>query len=458
MSRVLLIQPDESSSLVGFTRIARPEPLALEILAASLEGHEVQIADLRVDEDLGRFLQEFEPQVVGVTGYTINVPRMLAICKEVKAHDPQAVMVVGGHHASLSPEDFDVPEVDFIVIGEGEQTFQELVGTLEDGQDVTHINGIIHRKDGVQVATPPRELIANLDDTPLPKRELVDRYRSNYFFQFWSSPALIETARGCPHKCTFCSVWKFYQGKCRFKSAERVFAEVERAEEEVVCFTDDNFLQDTRRAERIHDLIQGAGLKFRYWLQARSDSIAHKPDLIEKWADIGLSTILIGFEKFREEEMADLNKRNTVATNEEASRILRANGIDIWGAFLVDPLWERADFDALIEYVRKLHISFLQFTVLTPLPGTELFQEKLGALTTRNYEMFDFLHSVLPTKLPLPEFYENMARLYANTTMSFAELKEKLRSGEIPHSSLRRIKGVLAELTNKEAYLRTLEP
>jgi radical SAM superfamily enzyme YgiQ (UPF0313 family) len=444
--------------MVGFTRIARPEPLALEILASCLEGHDVRIADLRAGEDLGHVLQEFEPQVVGVTGYTIHAPRMLTICQEVKAHNSLITTVAGGHHASLSPEDFDVPDVDYIVIGEGERTFQELVDALETGQDVTQIDGIVHRQHGAQVATPPRELIADLDDTPLPRRELVDRYRSDYFFQFWSSPALIETARGCPYKCTFCSVWKFYQGKCRFKSAERVVAEVERVNEEVVCFTDDNFLQDMRRAEKIESLIRETGLKFRYWLQARSDSIVRRPDLIEKWADIGLSTILIGFEKFREEEMTDLNKRNTVATNEEASRILRANGIDIWGAFIVDPLWERADFDALIEYVRKLHISFPQFTVLTPLPGTQLFQEKLHTLTTHDYELFDFLHSVLPTKLPLPEFYENMARLYSNTAMTVEELKRKLRSGDIPHSSLRRIKGVLSELTCKESYLHTLEP
>jgi radical SAM superfamily enzyme YgiQ (UPF0313 family) len=182
-----------------------------------------------------------------------------------------------------------------------------------------------------------------------------------------------------------------------------------------------------------------------------------RPDLIERWAEIGLSTVLVGFEKFRDDELADLRKRSSVKTNEEAARILRANGVDIWGAFIVDPTWSKSDFDALIDYVRRLKISFPQFSVLTPLPGTEFFREKLGELTTRNYELFDFLHSVLPTRLPAGQFYSEMARLYSSTTMTFSELKQRIRSGHIQTPGLRRIKNLLSELTNPEAYLKGLE-
>lgn len=121
--------------------------------------------------------------------------------------------------------------------------------------------------------------------------------------------------------------------------------------------------------------------------------------------------------------------------------------------FNVDPRWTKPDFDALIDYVRRLKISFPQFTILTPLPGTEFFREKINELTTRNYELFDFLHSVLPTRLPTREFYENMARLYASTTMSLSELKERVRSGRIQVSALKRVKNLLADLTNPQAYL-----
>jgi radical SAM superfamily enzyme YgiQ (UPF0313 family) len=192
-------------------------------------------------------------------------------------------------------------------------------------------------------------------------------------------------------------------------------------------------------------------------MQARSDSIARRPDLIERWAEIGLSTVLVGFEKFREEELTDLRKRSSVETNEEAARVLREHEVDIWGAFIVDPSWRRGDFDALIDYVRHLKISFPQFSVLTPLPGTEFFREKLGDLNTSNYELFDFLHSVLPTSLPAGQFYSEMARLYSSTTMSLSDLKQRIRSGHIQSSGLRRIENLLSELTNPEAYMRGLQ-
>ena len=455
--RVLLVQPQESQRVAGFSKFGCPEPLALEILAASLAHHDVRILDMRLDAGLGRTLRAFRPHVVGVTGYTTNVPRMLAVCSEVKEFDPRVVIVVGGYHATLCPEDFDTPDVDVVVVGEGERTFPELLAAGEESGDLEEVAGLVFRRGEEQVTTEPRQLLADLDQSPLPARHLTDAYRENYFFQFWSSPTPVETARGCPHKCKFCSVWVFHRSRCRFKSPDRVLEELGRVRSDIAYFVDDNFLQNLRRAEKIHQLVKEAGLKLRYWMQARSDSIVRRPDLIERWASIGLSTVLVGFEKFREEELADLQKRSSVETNEEAARILRANDVDIWGAFIVDPTWSTSDFDALIDYVRHLKISFPQFSVLTPLPGTEFFREKLNELTTRNYELFDFLHSVLPTRLPNSQFYGEMARLYSSTTMSFSELKRRIRSGHIQASGLRRIKNLISEVSNPEAYLKGLE-
>jgi radical SAM superfamily enzyme YgiQ (UPF0313 family) len=455
--RVLLVQPPVAKRVVGFSKFGCPEPLALEILAASVADHDVRILDMRLDPQLDGLVRDFAPQVVGVTGYTPNVPQMLTVCCRVKELDARIVTVVGGYHATLCPHDFDTTDVDVIVVGEGERTFPELLRVLEESGDLAEVSGLVFRRGEEQVATEPRQLLADLDESPLPARHLTDAYRENYFFQFWSSPSPVETARGCPHKCKFCSVWVFHRSRCRFKSPERVLSELKRVRSDIAYFVDDNFLQNLRRADKIHQLVTEAGIKLKYWMQARSDSIVRRPEVIERWAQIGLSTVLVGFEKFREDELADLDKGSSVGTNEEAARILRANGVDIWGAFIVDPSWGRRDFDALIDYVRRLKVSFPQFSVLTPLPGTEFFREKLSELTTGNYELFDFLHSVLPTRLPARQFYGEMARLYSSTTMSFSELKHRLRSGHIQSSGLRRIKNLLAEVSNPEAYLRGLE-
>lgn len=455
--KILLIQPDSSQRMVGFTSMIRPEPLALEAIAAAIPEHEVRLLDLRVDPSLDSGLVSFGPDLVALTGYTTDVPRIRQICEHVKSFDREILTVVGGYHASLCPQDFEREYVDIVVVGEGEVTFRSLVEALEQGADLDTVDGIIHRQKGHPQPTRPREPVPRLDNLPYPARHLADAYRSQYHFHFWENPYLVETSRGCPYRCIFCAVWKFHQGRCRFKTAEIILDELKTLPTHLVCFADDNFLQDLRRAEKLYQLVKAEGLPFRYWVQARADSIAKRPDLIEKWAEIGLEAALVGFEKFREEDLERIDKRSSVRINERAAEVLQTHGVDIWGSFIVDPQWTRLDFDVLIDYVRNFKISFPIFTVLTPLPGTAFFQEKFKELRTLNYEFFDFLHSVLPTKLPLEEFYSNMARLYASTTMGLKELKMRVKSGRIPLSSLSRIREVLRDVTNPQAYIKSIE-
>lgn len=454
--KILLIEPSISSRMVGFTHMVRSEPLALEIIAATVPEHEVKILDMRVDPTLRETVLSFEPDLVGITGYTTDVPSMLRTLQEVKSINPAIVTVAGGYHASLCPEDFDRDFVDFIVVGEGEITFRELVSALSPGRDYSFIAGIIYRRDGRQVATRPRLPSPNMDEHPLPLRHLTDHYRPFYHFHFWDNPYVVETTRGCPYRCTFCAVWKFHNKSCRARTPEVVIQDLKNVASQIVCFVDDNFLQNLPRAERLCELVKQAGLQARYWIQARADSIVRRPDVVEKWAGVGLHAALIGFEKISEKELESVNKSSSTRINEEAMEILHNNGIDMWGAFIVDPQWTKPDFDALIDYVRSKKISFPIFTVLTPLPGTAFFQEKLNELLTRNYEVFDFLHTVLPTKLPIEEFYSNMARLYANTTMGWAELKQRIKQGYIPISALERIRWVLKDVTDPQAYLRSV--
>ncbi len=453
--KILLVRPDIPPTAMGYARVAFLEPLALEILAASVPDHSVRILDLRLGAgpSLDEVLGEFAPDLVGATGYTTDVPRMWDICRQVKAHDRRIFTVVGGYHASLCPHDFDRDDVDAIVVGEGEVTFPQLVEAVANGRDVAAVAGLVVRRDGQQVRTAPRPLLPDLDASPFPARHLVADHRRDLRFHLWSAPYAVETVRGCSYRCTFCAVWRFHH-EARFKSPPRVLAEVREATGDLVFFVDDNFLLNLDRAERICELIEAEGLQTRFFIQARADGIVRRPELIEKWASIGLSTVFVGFEKFRQEELAELDKRATVAANEEAARILKANGIHVIGAFIVDPTWDVPDFEAMIEHVRRLGVDFPQFTVLTPLPGTVLYDERRAEMTTHDYALFDLMHSLLPTRLPLPQFYEQMARLYRETiTMSLSELKALVRAGRIPlHQRLSG--GKEYHVANPQAYLR----
>lgn len=451
--RILLVQPDCRGQFGGLVQVMMPEPFALEMIAASVPEHEVRIVDLRVKDDLGETLVSFRPQLVGATSLTATSHQALLVCEEAKRFDPSIFTVLGGYHAALNPQDFDNASVDAVVIGEGEAAFAELVAALETGGDLRRVAGLRLRHEGRVVETAQRALIKNLDTLPLPARHLTAGYRDHYAWYLWPVVYAVETARGCPYRCNFCAVWQFHHGRCRLKSPERVLDELLAVPGKYVFIVDDNFLQDLSRAQRIGQLIAGAGLSKRFWVQARSDSIVRRPGVIEQWAKLGLSIVSLGFEAFREEELKNFNKRNTIATNEEAVRILQSNDIQVWGCFIVDPAWERRDFDGLLEYLGRLRLSFHQFTVLTPIPGTGFFTEKVQELLTTNYERFDFLHSVLPTKLPVAEFYENMARLYAFSKLNLADLRRGWHEGDITPATLRRLAAMLQRLANPQAYL-----
>jgi radical SAM superfamily enzyme YgiQ (UPF0313 family) len=186
-------------------------------------------------------------------------------------------------------------------------------------------------------------------------------------------------------------------------------------------------------------------------MECRTDSIARHPELVKKWVDVGLYAVLLGLEGVSDKTLKSVNKNNTAATNDEALRILRDNGVIIWGAFLVDPDWEADDFKRLRDYVTEQQITHTQFTVLTPLPGTRLFREKKPQLLTMDYSCYDTMHSVLPTRLDREEFYRQFAGLYRqNDAGPYYDL---VREGKLTIANVKEGKAMLESAANWELYL-----
>ena len=410
--RVLLIQPPISPIDFAAGRLVLNEPLALEIIGACAPNCEVRILDMRLDDDLERELDAFQPNIVATTSYTAGVYAALAAIKKVKMYNQHILTVVGGHHATLMPEDFNRDFIDVIVIGEGEVTFAGLMEAYQAKGDLNEVKGLAFPQNGKLVLTPAREIIGDLDAAPFPDRNLTKKYRHHYFRGTWQPIASLYTSRGCPYRCDFCAMWKVYRGKYRVRDPERVADELAGIEEDYIDVVDDNTLQDVSRAERMYQAIKERGIRKKYKVYARSDTIVKNPEIIEKWREIGLELILIGFESFRDKELRAHKKQNTVKNNEEAIHILHANGLEIAAYFLIDPNYTVSDFLALGDYVERLELTHPVFTILTPFPGTELFEKRYTELTNLNYELFDFCHSVLPTKLPIEIFHECLANLY----------------------------------------------
>lgn len=410
--RVLLVQPAIGGH-VGFARLTQVEPLALECLAGALADHEVRLVDLRLRDDLDEVLASFRPHVCGLScSYTVAVYSTLSCAMRIKGRLPECFVLVGGHHPSVLPEHFLHAAVDAVCIGEGEGVIQDVVRALDCGRDLTTVPGLcLNTLDG-QLRTPRRAQVEDLDSLPVPRRSFA-RGKDDYYFHFWRSLALVETTRGCPYRCAFCSVWRFYSGTTRTKSAARVLSEIAAVREEKILVTDDNFFADVERAYELADLVRRERFGKQFSVQVRADVVADHPDLVQAWYEAGMRHVFLGLEAVSDESLERLRKESSRGQADRALEIVRSYGdIGITGSFIVDPDFMPEDFARLADYVRTNTISSPTFTVLTPLPGTSLFRERVGDLVTGNCECFDLLHSVLPTRLEPQQFAGEFAGLY----------------------------------------------
>lgn len=466
--RVLLIQPRPKKNGPGFKNVIRTEPLGLEIVAASLkrEGHEVRLVDLLDGSlPLGE-VRHFAPGAAGIScSFTVDTYAVIEIARALKQIRKDIFVFAGGHHASLSYPDFYDPALDAVVIGEGETTTPELISTLEERGDLSKVRGLVLNHPGGQTFTGWRDLVLSLDDVPFPDRSRPENIRGLYYLGFRRPVITVETSRGCPYRCNFCSVWRFHRQKFRHQSAERVVEELAGLPAGDVFFTDDNFLASVDRAARIASLIKSRRLPSRrYIFQARSDTITCHPDVIREWKEIGLEQVFIGFEKIDQEEMERINKHNTVENNEKALNFLRSLGIGVYASFIVDPQFGKIDFRKIKDYIKKLKIAQPYFSVLTPLPGTEFFDNVRERITSFNYEFFDLLHAVLPTRLSLAEFYKELAGLYRAAYLrpyhiwkTTTCIVKRLLQGQISFDQVKRLWTGARLTASPKAYLSGLE-
>jgi radical SAM superfamily enzyme YgiQ (UPF0313 family) len=410
--KVLLIEPAKSPVTVGGEDVHVFEPLALEYVAAGVAAHhDVRILDMRIDDTLEETLADVEPDVVGVTAYTVHVKPVRRLCQQVKAWNSEILTVVGGHHATVAATDFLSPDIDLVVQGEGVEPFRQILARHEHRKGFEGIAGVQVR-EGDRLVSGPEQALGELDTAPMPMRSLTARYRGEYYSEWLKPLASMRTSKGCPFRCTFCAEWKTARGRYLRRSVDAVVEELAAIDEECVFFADDESLVDVGRMRSLAERIREAGIRKRLFLYGRSDTISRHPDLLERLREAGLERVFVGLEFFRDGDLEYVGKSSTVADNTRAVEVLRGRGIDVYASFIVRPEFDHEDFAGLRRYVRELELDYATFAVLTPLPGTDLYDQVQDRLLTRDTDFFDFLHTVLPTRLPLEEFFDELMGLY----------------------------------------------
>lgn len=406
--------PEEEYGIDSIKMIFRGEPLALEVIAGNLDGHEVAITDLKVTpnalaEDLGRF----NPDVVGFTAVACEANTVLRLANEIKKH-ANAVVVVGGHHASCDPDFFNRDGIDYIVSGLGKLSFRELIDSLDTRTAASGIPGIAKTDPGRPLNYVRRAYsVEDAVDAKPPRYDLVKARRDSYVMSgVGGKVGFVVSAYGCTHSCDFCSIPQMTRGRYITHQPASVLRDMLLiGGVPMIRLVDANTFGDPEMARQLGRQIIESGLKKAIVADVRSDTVTRHPDLFRLWKQAGLAAAVIGFEEITDAGLERLNKRSSVAVNIAAMEILKELGIRVIGDFIVSPEYSEADFKALDGFVSSHAIDLPIPSILTPLPGTPLHRKMAEKIVVHDLDYYTFTNAVFLTRMDPKIFYQTYADL-----------------------------------------------
>lgn len=414
--RVLLINPP-SRGIYHRLGFALP-PLGTAYLAGALRrsGHQVVVADgsapgAQAEPDPTGF------DLVGITADTGKYLRAVELGR--RARQAGVPVVVGGPHVTFQLEEALTSDgFDWVLRGEAEESLLELVQRLEAGEDPVGIPGLAAWRDGRVVGELERPPPEDLDALAPPARDLLpmDAYRGLELRK--RSVTSLITTRGCPHACSFCCSSRFAGRRLRQRSPDSVLAELEEIRHRWnyggAAFLDDGFAEDEDRLSRICQGIRRRKLDLRWWCFARADALLDRPELTAEMGASGARYVFVGLESPRVEDLDRYGKGRAVLRARELTRTLARSGIEVMGSYIIGtPEDTRASIRALARTARRLPLGSVQFSILTPFPGTVLWDELAPRLTTRDWDQFDCLHPTFKLDHLAPEeLRELLVRCY----------------------------------------------
>ena len=385
--RVMLIRPparhtveSEVPEAVEAENLSYP-PLALLSIAQFLldqSDHEVTIVDAQLDDldyDVLRGkVEAWRPDVVGITAFTVqlvDVHKTIQTCKAAGV----ARVVVGGPHVNDFPQEcLDLPGVDAVVKGEGQQPMLDLVNVWAAGEQAKGIKGVMAHPDD-PVPVDDVYFSNDLDEYPILDRSLIEYERYYDVMGEGGVFTTMVTSRGCPYRCTFCNTPRH---RYRVMSPDRVCDELEHCTSlgiREIYFVDDTFNITNRRVHELCDEIIRRKIDISWTVRFRVKGV-DRP-LLEKMKAAGCSRIQFGVEQGTEEGLLRLKKDVTSREIEHAFALCREVGIHTVAYFMIGTPTERSRQDVIdtIDYSIRLKPDFVMYNILTPFPGTTLYDE-----------------------------------------------------------------------------------
>ena len=388
---------------MGLDTFLRAPPLALMYLSPTVPEHSKYLIDLKCnplpETEIHRIMAKTD--LVAISSFTPSIKNAINIASLAKQHN--LPVVIGGYHASLIPEVIQEPIFDVVVRREGELTFPELVRAMErDGkwehENLKEIQGIVYKHENQMVETPPRPLIKNLDTLPMPDRELIGGTKYEYF---GSSVDALESSRGCVNNCHFCCVTAHCGRKWRRKSPARVIQEIEQCNRKSrwITYQDSELTIDMKRMREIWDLVIEHGFDHRWYsVQARVDDIVKDIPTLDRMVESGFKMLFLGIESAYQSSLDRIGKNLSHKKIRQAVKLLHDRGVSIYGAIVIGNIGETYNMvRKTAQYAVDLDLDIVQFTALTPYPGTRLWDEAIakGWVEDADWTHYDFVRPVM---------------------------------------------------------------
>ncbi len=423
MSKVLLVTPDYHCGVVesagkwlncGFVYIAG------ELLKY---GHQVKIYDAMTKnhrlEEIAANIAKYKPDIVATTAYTSTMPAAAEVLAAAKKVLPEVTTVIGGVHPTFCYAEVlgNYPFIDYVVRGEGEVTFRELVNALQARELPYNIEGLAYRSQVKVVATPERTFIDDLDSLT-PAWELVEWEDYTYYIFPGSRLAVISTSRGCSHDCRFCSQQKFWHQSWRARSVDSVIAEMEllvvRHGVDVILIADELPTKDRERWEAILDWLIKRNLGVKLLLETRVDDIVRDEDIIHKYRQAGIVHIYVGVEATSQLLLDRFQKGIATNDSKKALEIINQAGIISETSFVLGtPEETPANIRQTLELAKEYNPDFAHFLLLAPWPYADMYKELQPHIATYDYTRYNLVDTVIkPITMTCDELFAEALKCY----------------------------------------------
>ena len=439
------------------------EPLELEYLVGNIDKTKasVKIIDMILEKKpIEFFINKYKPHIVGMTAYITHVGAVKEMARKIKCLSNKTITVVGGVHAEVVPEDFTSKYIDYIICSNPVETFNKIIDRVRAGVDTkdidetyiksnehqprlasccrdtketgeTYIKSNDHQAylasrcgdakeiDGIYVKGKKHIRSSSYNILP-PDRSSVKKYRKKYYYMFHNPCALIKTSLGCPYTCSFCFCKEITGGKYFARKIDEVMEELKSIKEREIYIVDDDFLFNENRLNLFCDELERRNIHKRFLVYGRADFIASHEKVIGRLSRHGLSAVIVGVESVREKDLKDFNKRSSLENNEKAIRILQKYGIELYATMILQPDFTKKDFKQIEDYIIGLNVSFVNLQPLTPLPGTEIYDDYKDKIlvSRKDYAMWDLAHIVLePKYMSIRQYYYQIIKTYARIVL-----------------------------------------